>query len=259
MPQDLIQPYLNKPLQNGWNPFLENDAEIQIDFGIHLLAAGETHTFPSRSDEMAVLLMSGKGELTTSRGTAAIQRSSLIEENPFTVHIPHDEAVTVKAESASEFAVVRTQNPDSFPVAYYYPDNVENEQRGKGILNDACHRIVRAIFDHRNAPPQARLVLGEVINFPGRWSSYPPHHHTQPELYYYRFEPDWGYGHGELGDEVLKLRHHDLLRITGERDHAQTSAPGFHMYYLWTIRHLPGDPYLGFEYTPPFDTLIPKP
>ena len=136
------------------------------------------------------------------------------------------------------------------------PEDVENEHRGKGQLDDTSYRIVRCVFDRRTAPPEARLVLGDVVTFPGRWSSYPPHHHPQGELYYYRFEPDWGYGHGELGEDVYKLYHNDLLRITGLRDHAQTAAPGFHMYYVWTIRHDTGNPYTGFEFTKPFETLL---
>jgi 5-deoxy-glucuronate isomerase len=37
--------------------------------------------------------------------------------------------------------------------------------------------------------------------------------------------------------------------IRGGEDHAQVSAPGYGMYYLWVVRHLPGNPYKGFEFT----------
>ncbi len=257
MTDDLIQPYLNTPLHIGWNPLVENDPEVNITLGIYRIAKGDSHSFVSERDEIALMLMEGKGTLEWEGKSESFQRHSLIEDNPLTVHVAKETPVTIRAESECEFAFISTENPDSFTSQLYTPDAMlEIDHRGKGILDDACYRIVRTIFDRRNAPEQARLVLGEVVNYPGRWSSYPPHHHTQPELYYYRFIPDWGYGHGELGDQVVKLRHHDVLRITGERDHAQVSAPGFHMYYLWTIRHLPGDPYLGFEYTPPFESLL---
>lgn len=256
MTDDLLTIYRNQSLKNGWNPFLENDGVTQLDFGIHCLTPGQSQIFVSESHEIAILVLSGSGAIQTGADRAEFDRSSWLEQSPCCAHSPVNAPATVSAASAVEIAVVRTFNPQRFPQKIYRPEEVECEHRGKGMLDDASYRIVRCVFDRRNAPPEARLVLGEVINFPGRWSSYPPHHHSQPELYYYRFEPEWGYGHGELGDRVFKIKNHDLLRITGERDHSQTAAPGFHMYYLWTIRHFADKPYTGFEYTPPFETLL---
>ena len=80
--------------------------------------------------------------------------------------------------------------------------------------------------------------------------SRPPHHHAQPEIYHYRFTEPQGYGHGELGDHVFKVRQFDTLKILDQNDHSQTSAPGYGMYYIWVIRHLPGDPYTVPRFTP---------
>ncbi len=104
-------------------------------------------------------------------------------------------------------------------------------------------RFVRTIFDRSNSHPDTQLVLGEVVNFPGRWSSYPPHHHPQPEIYHYRFTNPHGYGHAELGEDVYKVRPGDTLKILDELDHSQCSAPGYGMYYIWVIRHLPNSRY----------------
>ena len=103
--------------------------------------------------------------------------------------------------------------------------------------------IVRTVFDRRNADPNAELVLGEVVTMPGRWSSYPPHHHPQPEIYHYRFTKPQGFGHAELGEQVLKVRQYDTVKILDGLDHAQCAAPGYGMYYAWVIRHLPDNPY----------------
>jgi 5-deoxy-glucuronate isomerase len=165
----------------------------------------------------------------------------------------------VRATTACEIALVGAANRTRFTPRLIPPDDVENEHRGKGMLDDTSYRIVRCVFDRRTAPPEARLVLGEVITLPGRWSSYPPHHHAQPEIYYYRFAPSGGYGHGEVGENVFAIREHDLLRITRERDHAQVAAPGYHMYYLWAIRHLDDRPYTGFEYAAEHAWLMTDP
>ena len=256
MTQALLRPYLEKPICDGWNPFLENDAETEMEFGIFRLNYDQSHKFRSDIHETALLILKGRGVIWVHGAQTSFDRISWIDQPAWAVHGPKGEEITISADTPTEIAVVRTPNPEMFTPHTYLPDEVEVEHRGKGILDDTCHRIVRTIFDRRNAPAEARLVLGEVVNFPGRWSSYPPHHHPQPELYYYRFSPEWGYGHGELGEAVFKLRGHDLLKITGERDHAQSAPPGICMYYLWTIRHLPGNPYTGFEYTPPFESLL---
>lgn len=256
MIDDLFSPFRNRPFQSGWNPILENDPETQLDFGIFLLEPDQKHTFESDTHEMAILILKGRGDIRTNDRRVAFDRVSWIEQSPWAVHSSPHTAATVRSTSQTEIAVIQTPNTHGFPQRIFTPEEVENEHRGKGILDDTSYRIVRCLFDRRNAPPESNLVLGEVVNFPGRWSSYPPHHHAQPEIYYYRFEPDWGYGHGELGDDVYKIKQHDLLRITGRRDHSQTAAPGFSMYYLWAIRHLPGDPYTGFEFSSPFEKLL---
>ncbi|HOJ60638.1 MAG TPA: 5-deoxy-glucuronate isomerase [bacterium] len=256
MTRDLIRhPYV-PPLRAGWNPLVEDDPEVQMVLGIQCLGGEESVPFYSTSEETALLLLEGRGTVEIEGRLIPYQRDSWIEENPLAVHAPRGVPVAVHAETASEFAVIRTPNPEAFDPRVYLPADIGIDHRGKGILDDACYRIVRTVFDRSNAPEAARLVLGEVVNFPGRWSSYPPHHHPQPELYYYRFAPEWGYGHGEVGEAVYKLRQHDVTRITDNRDHSQTAAPGIYMYYLWTIRHLPGHPYTGWEYTKPFETLL---
>jgi 5-deoxy-glucuronate isomerase len=108
---------------------------------------------------------------------------------------------------------------------------------------------VRTIFDGDNSPLDAELVLGEVVTLPGGWSSYPPHHHRQPEIYHYRFTEPQGYGHAELGEDVHKVYERDTILIPPGLDHAQCAAPGYGMYYSWVIRHLPGDPYTVPDFT----------
>lgn len=243
-------------LHSGWNPLLVNDPEMMMDFGLQHIPEKADFKLHSETEEIAVLLLKGEGWINLEGDSIPYRRESWLEENPLTIHAPKGVKISIQAYKPSEFAIVKTINPEVFTPHVYLPEDIAIDHRGKGILNDACYRIVRTVFDRTNTPEEAKLVLGEVVNFPGRWSSYPPHHHKQPEFYYYQFSPEWGYGHGELGETVYKIRHHDVLRITGNRDHAQTTAPGICMYYLWAIRHLPGNPYTGFEYTSPYESLL---
>ncbi len=199
--------------------------------------------------ETAWLLMAGKATVTVAGTEAALERHSLFDESASCVHVSAGEAVTIAAESDAEFTVYRTDNRERFEARVFQPADVPNEHRGKGQVGGACYRYVRTIFDGSNSDANARLVLGEVITMPGRWSSYPPHHHPQPEIYHYRFTEPQGYGHAELGETVHLIRQYDTVKILNGVDHAQCAAPGYGMYYSWVIRHLPGDPYTVPEFT----------
>ena len=227
----------------------ENDEDgMPISLGVLKLSAGECHQ-STPGVETAYLLMNG-----TVRGTVAgeefqFNRASLFDEAPSCLHVSAGTPVRIQCDSDVEFTVYSCDNTAAFEACIYHPGDVEDEPRGKGQVEDRCLRYVRTIFDRRNAPEAAQLVLGEVITFQGGWSSYPPHHHPQPEIYHYRFTEPQGYGHGELGETVLKVRHGDTVKIMELNDHAQCAAPGYGMYYSWVIRHLPDLPYTVPEFT----------
>lgn len=222
--------------------------DLQIDFGLFTFVAGDFHTETHPLESVWVLLR-GSADVEFPGLRATVSRPGIFDTPPTAVHLGPRTPVTIRTQAAgSEWAVVRVANERSFPPRLYRPSDLQPEYRGAGLVQNAALRNVRLIFD-RTTRPESNLVLGEVINFPGRWSSYPPHHHDQPEIYHYRFTEPTGYGHAELGDDVVKVRDGDTVVIPPGLDHAQVSAPGYGMYYLWMIRHLPGNPYTGFTFT----------
>jgi len=226
----------------------ESDGDTGMDFGILRLSAASATELPGDL-EMAVLLLAGDVRLAWSGGERSASRASLFDQEPLAVHLPAGLSLQIESTTGCELAVVRTANDREFaPRTFDGRSMLASEHRGRGTLDETSYRIVRTLFDDRNRP-EANLVLGEVVNFPGRWSSYPPHHHPQPEIYHYRFDRPQGYGHGELGDAVYKIRHGDTLKILDAVDHAQVAAPGYALYYLWAIRHLPGARYSVPEFT----------
>ncbi|NNK97135.1 MAG: 5-deoxyglucuronate isomerase, partial [Desulfobacterales bacterium] len=114
---------------------------------------------------------------------------------------------------------------------------------GAGTLNETSIRSVRTVFDGK-INPASNMVLGEVINHPGKWSSYPPHDHPQPEIYHYRFFPPQGFGISVLDEEPHLVKHGDTSLIAPDKTHSQGAAPGYAMYYIWMIPHLPDDRWL---------------
>lgn len=212
------------------------------------LRAGETrHEQDAR--ESAWLLLSGTCDASAGGVRAEVSRRSLFDAMPWTLHVAAGAGVTVTARGAAEWAVLRASNDRSFAPRIFAPGDCEREIRGRGLAQGACEREVRLVFD-RAARPESAMVLGEVVTHPGKWSSYPPHAHAQSEVYHYRFDREEGYGHAECGAQVHRVRSGCTLRIPGGRTHAQVAAPGYAMWYLWAVRHLPGAPYTGFETEP---------
>ncbi|MDR3518098.1 MAG: 5-deoxy-glucuronate isomerase [Azospirillaceae bacterium] len=226
----------------------EPQDDTGIDFSIWKLTRGETSTV-TVTGETAWLVMAGTIKVHVDDHSVHLARTSLFDESASCVHVAAGTTVTITAGSDAELAVFATPNTARFEPRIFTPAQVPNEHRGKGILGDTCYRYVRTIFDRNNSDPACELVLGEVVTHPGRWSSYPPHHHPQPEIYHYRFTHPQGYGHGETGEQVFKIRNNDTLKIFDGNDHPQCAAPGYGMYYIWVIRHLPGNPYTVPEFT----------
>lgn len=228
--------------------FDEPQDNTGIGFSILKLKKGETF-HEEIKNETAWLLMKGSIDVVISGETIRLERESLFAESASAIHCACGTIASFLPHTDTEMTVYECNNIKPFAYKVYTPENVPNEHRGDGQVGNTCLRFVRTIFDKTNSDDNADLVLGEAITMQGRWSSYPPHHHPQPEIYHYRFEKNQGFGHAELGDDVLKVRNFDTVKIFGGFDHAQCAAPGYNMYYSWVIRHLPQNPYTSPEFT----------
>lgn len=226
----------------GYTPISEIDgkhSEMLMDFGILNISAGKTE-INNDSKERAYLLMSGKIVFEWAGKRYEAERRSLLEENPTVLQLPKDMEVKITAESDAELAVQKALNDNSFEPVLYKADEVISAEFGKGTMQETSTRTVRTVFDAANAPFSA-MVMGEVINHPGKWSSYPPHDHPQPEIYHFRFFPQQGWGFSGLEDDAFVVKDRYSVTITPGKTHSQTSAPGYAMYYIWIIPHLGED------------------
>ena len=242
-----------KPFDYGYNPITtmdEKEDNARMDFGILKLAKNQTETYFEGEKEIIFLLIQGKATLKWQGNKTTVKRNSCFDENPFVLHVPKKVKVTIRGESEdTEISVSMTDNDKKFPAKFYTQEECRTEDRGKGTMKEACTRIVRTVIDYSNAS-YSNLVIGEDIDYPGKWSSYPPHHHPQPEIYFYKFNPKQGYGYCELGDEVVKVKENSTTKILNDATHPQTTAPGYAMYYIWVIRHLEGNPYINPIFLP---------
>jgi len=236
-----------KGFEEGYNEIIAlygNGKEMMMDVGVAKLAKGSTFSLLEEEKEAALLLLAGEAEFQWNGQKKGAVRRSLHDEMPACLHVPKGVAVQVSAQAETEIYVQKTLNPNAFKPVFYTPADIQCTAAGTGdALQGTMRRNIRTVFDYGNAP-YSNMVLGEVVNFPGKWSSYPPHYHPQPEVYFYKFDHPQGFGASFIGPDAFTIRHNSLSLIRGNVCHPQAAAPGYAMFYIWGIRHLAGDPWI---------------
>ena len=235
--------------EKGFNPGYTSiaeqhgkNSEMLFDFGILKLDAGKKE-HSSETKERAWLLIQGKVLFEWEGNSRKGERFSCFDEAPIVLHVSNDVEVTITALEDSELCVQKIDNEKSFASKLYDRTDIRSDIFGGGTLNETSIRTVRTVFDGEIAP-LSNMVMGEVINHPGKWSSYPPHDHPQPEIYHYRFFPEQGFGVSLLDDDAFTVKHGDTSLIHPDKTHSQVAGPGYAMYYIWMIPHLPEDRWL---------------
>ena len=229
-------------LKHGYNAMTTSDSDMMMDIGYQVMDAGEELSFQDPEQETAFVILSGQAEIRWNGQSEKMHRDSLFDENPYCLHVPRNTKVTMKADTAAEVLIQKTDNEKDFAPKFYRPEDVQADIFGGGVWSGTATRTVRTIFDYSNAP-YSNMVNGEVINSPGRWSGYAPHTHPQPEVYTYKFDRPQGFGACFIGDNAFKISHNSWSELSGGNSHPQVTAPGYAMWYSWMIRHLPNNPW----------------
>ena len=232
--------YTNQqPFPPGYNQMVsakENPEMMGMEFGVVFMHAGDVMNF-CYGQEAVYDLLRGEVIFRWEGQERKAAREDCFHAGACLLHVPHDAAVSITCTKEAEIALVHTHNPKDFAARFLGPEDClcPDEQRGAGQMNECSLRIVRTFFDRSNCP-ETNFFVGEVVHYPGKWSSYPPHRHIEPELYYYKFLPENGYGLAEFGEDAYKVHNNDLLGMPRNVTHSQAAAPGYAEYYLWCIR-----------------------
>ena len=240
--------YISKDaIVNGYNEYIAlespNGRLALMDVGLLVLDAGEKFCFEESHKEIAILLLDGKSKYKWNSNCIEAKRGNPFDDNSWCLHAPSGVKCEIEAIEHSEFYIQKSVNATIFEAHLYTPEETLTQRAGdSGELGGTMRRNIRTIFDYSNAP-YSTMVLGEVVNFPGKWSSYPPHYHPQPEVYFYRYDKPQGFGAGFANGNIYETHHNGLLLIT-DQFHSQTAAPGYALCYVWGIRHLDNDPWI---------------
>jgi 5-deoxy-glucuronate isomerase len=207
---------------------------------------GSTKEYFDNEKETLILLQEGNLTLEYNGQSHTITRGNVFDDAPVGLLFPKDVKVKVTINKDSEYLLFQTENDKTYDVTLYGKDNVVVVDRGAGQWNDCATRNVRTMCDYK-INPKSNMAFGETVNYPGKWSTFIPHLHDQPELYYYRFNKPQGFGASFYGDNVYEIKDRSYICVTEKLAHPQVTAPGYAMNYFWIIRHFDNNPWTGAE------------
>lgn len=231
------------------------NSDMLMDITVYRMKPGDMLDFGWDDKEVAIMLMEGVVRYHWQSHDEAAERTNVFTDPPFCLHACTGVKVRIVAVKDSEIIVQSTQNDKEFQCRFYKPEDCKIELMGSEQWEGTAKREVLTIFDYQNAP-YSNMVMGEVINKAGRWSSYIPHGHPQPEVYYYKFDKPQGFGASFVGENVYKITDGSATFISDGLTHPQVAAPGYNMYYCWMIRHLKDDPWTTRTNDPVHEWLL---
>ena len=208
------------------------------------LHAGQAFDSPCEC-ETVVVVLGGVVDVEAdgrSLGEAG-DRPNVFQGPGHAVYAPPGTALKLRAKGAAQLAIATAPLGDGTPAQarIIRPQDQRIADIGKG--NWA--RNVRTILGPEHAA--GRLLLGETINPPGNWSSYPPHKHDRQappeevrleEVYLFKVDPVEGFGvqirYDGDGSEAFTVRDGEAAVIRSGY-HPVVAAPGYSLYYLWIM------------------------
>ena len=226
----------------GLNTLCTSNEQFPMDINLYVGKKGSTFKLYDLLKETAILLLSGDIDAFYEDKTVNMMRRNVFIDDATVLHLPCGVKLEIRCNGVTEFIIQQAVNPKLFASKFYTNKEITRQVFGSGVLESTTKRIVSTVFDYDNAP-YSNMVLGEIINKPGIWSSYPPHHHPQPEVYFYKFNRPEGFGTCYIGDECFMVHDNSVALIPGGLNHPQNAAPGYAMYYVWMIAHLPNQPW----------------
>jgi 5-deoxy-glucuronate isomerase len=225
-----------------------------ISFQARRLATGQSWSFSSGANELAIVNFTGVYSVTSNRGDwrGIGGRTNVFTGGAHALYLPRHTEFTITAEQGGDFAVTWVPTDEDHDPWFIKPETVPVSIRG----GDNVSRQINDLLPPGS--PVHRLVLVEVYTPSGNWSSYPGHKHDVhleengklieadlEEVYFYKIDRPNGYAYQRVYTDERSPLHQAgypidaLVRATDntavlvpEGYHPVTSAPGYTTYYL---------------------------
>ena len=128
-----------------------------ISFQVRRLSTGQTWSFKSDENELAIIILSGTYTVTSNRGEwSGITRQDVFSGAATTLYLPRHTEFTITAQKDSEFAVTWVPTDEDHDPWLIEPDQIPINLRGG---DNFCRQINDLLPP---GSPVHRLVLVEV-------------------------------------------------------------------------------------------------
>ena len=230
-----------------------------LDFELVVVEKGKTTERCFNEFETVAVIIEGACAVTAEGEAWELRRRSVFDDAASAVFISPGISFAIRANERTTVALCKARAEKKFKTTFVSPEHVSSEWRGKEGYR-------RRVFNIVNTGIQTqRIAVGETVNEPGQWSSFPPHKHDRreeksdklveaplEEIYYFRVEPKPGFGFQRLYaqdgsfDEAYVIQDGGVTRIPGGY-HPVANMPGHKLYYLWMLA---GDERTYMEHRP---------
>lgn len=227
-----------------------------LTFSVVALHRGETISFNSAAQELAIVPLSGRVHADVSGEHFELARRGVFVEMPQVLYSPPRRELQFRATTACEFAIGGAPAEGHYPARLIQPREIRSEIRG----GFSATRQVNHLLSH--PLPAERLILFEVVVPGGHWAGWPPHCHDGfghspylEETYFFRLDPPHAFGFHRNWtidrnfDETFTVCDGDVVLVS-EGFHSTAAAPNSRLYFL---NYLAGDLYDQTRGTAPFD------
>lgn len=214
---------------------------------LHVLRAGEQLRGETGEHEYVLDVLAGTVQvLREGQPWQTVTRPSFFQHGPVLICIPPASRYAVMAETPATLLAVHAPAPTGGDWAVVLPHDAPARDVGR----DSWQRTVWP--GTSTLAVTQRLLVGETLNPPGGWSSYPPHKHDTvnpprelpyEEVYFFRFDPPGGFGlqriygqhpDGTPFDVAFTVEDGDAIVIP-RGYHPVVAAPGYAMGYVWAL------------------------
>lgn len=97
-------------LKHGYNAMTTRESDMLMDIGYQEMDENEIVEFEDPLQETAFVITTGDVEICWNGKKELMHRESLLDENPYCLHVPHGVKVVVKALKKSELLIQKTLN-----------------------------------------------------------------------------------------------------------------------------------------------------